>query len=36
MKKVDLKAEFKHLYQPSAKAIAEVKVPRSQFLTAHG
>ena len=31
MKTIDLKKEFKHLYQPSAKKVEIVRVPRLQF-----
>jgi hypothetical protein len=36
MPKVDLKKEFKHLYQPSAKDVARVEVPAFQFLMLDG
>ena len=34
--KIDFKKEFKHLYQPSAKAVVEVDVPAMQFLMIDG
>jgi hypothetical protein len=34
--KIDLRKEFKHLYLPSAKAIAEVQVPAFTFLMVDG
>src|SRR4051812_2755237 len=34
--KVDLKKEFKHLYQPSAKDVVEVDVPSFDFLMIDG
>lgn len=36
MEKVDLKKEFKHLYQPSAKEVAEVEVPMFNYLMVDG
>lgn len=36
MEKIDLKKELKHLYQPSAKEVAEVYVPSMNFLMADG
>lgn len=36
MAKLDLRRELKQLYQPSAKAIAEVEVPRFTFLMIDG
>ena len=36
MQKIDLKTELKHLYQPSAKEIAQVDVPTFQFLMIDG
>lgn len=36
MDKIDLKRQLKHLYQPSAKAIAEVDVPAFNFLMIDG
>ena len=36
MEKLDLKTEFKHLYAPSAKAVAAVMVPPMQFLMVDG
>lgn len=36
MKKIDLKNELNHLYQPSAKQIVEVDVPSFQFLMIDG
>ncbi len=36
MTKLDLRQEFKHLYQPSAKAPAVVEVPEFQFLMVDG
>jgi hypothetical protein len=36
MKKVDLKKEWKHLYQPSAKAVVAVDVPTMNFLMIDG
>lgn len=36
MKTLDLKKEFKYLYQPSAKKIEIVKVPRLQFIMIDG
>ena len=36
MRKIDLKRELKHLYQPSAKAVAEVEVPAFRFLMVDG
>lgn len=36
MKKIDLKRELKHLYQPSAKEVVQVDVPSLQFLMIDG
>ena len=36
MKTLDLKKEFKHLYQPSAKKIEIIEVPRLQFVMIDG
>ena len=36
VRKVDLKKELKHLYQPSAKEVASVDVPALQFLMIDG
>jgi len=36
MKKVDLKKEFKHLYQPSVKEVVEVEVPMFNYLMIDG
>ncbi len=36
MEKIDFKKELKHLYQPSAKAIVEVDVPKMSFLMIDG
>jgi hypothetical protein len=36
VKKIDLKKELKHLYQPSAKAVVQVDVPSFQFLMIDG
>ncbi|MBI1870635.1 MAG: GyrI-like domain-containing protein [Chlamydiae bacterium] len=36
MKKVNLKKELKHLYQPSAKAVVEVDVPSMNYLMIDG
>jgi hypothetical protein len=36
VQKVDLKKELKHLYQPSAKKVAQVEVPTFQFLMIDG
>ncbi len=36
MKKIDLKKELKHLYQPSAKEVVQVDVPSFQFLMIDG
>lgn len=36
MKKIDLKRELKHLYQPSAKHVVQVDVPAFQFLMIDG
>ena len=36
MKTLDLKKEFKHLYQPSAKKVEIVQVPRLQFVMIDG
>jgi hypothetical protein len=36
MKTLDLKKEFKHLYQPSAKKVEVVEVPRLQFAMIDG
>lgn len=36
MKKVDLKKELKHLYQPSSKEVAQVDVPAFRFLMIDG
>lgn len=36
MKTLDLKKQFKHLYQPSAKKIEVVQVPRLQFVMVDG
>ncbi len=36
MEKLDLKKELKHLYQPSAKEVAQVEVPMFKFLMVDG
>lgn len=36
MEKIDLKKELKHLYQPSAKAVVQVEVPRLRFVMVDG
>ena len=36
MKKIDLKKEFKHLYQPSAREVITVKVPKFNYLMIDG
>ncbi|MCI4566740.1 GyrI-like domain-containing protein [Lysobacter sp. CFH 32150] len=36
MEKLDLKAEFKQLYRPSAKEVSEVNVPQFSFLMIDG
>lgn len=36
MEKVDLKKEFKHLYQPSVKEVVEVEVPMFNYLMIDG
>ncbi len=36
MDKIDLKKEYKHLYQPSAKAVVEVDVPAMNYLMIDG
>ena len=36
MRKVDLKRELKHLYQPSAKEVVQVEVPTFRFLMIDG
>lgn len=36
MRKVDLKRELKHLYQPSAQEVVQVEVPAFQFLMIDG
>ena len=36
MPKIDLKRELKHLYQPSAKEVAQVEVPSFRFLMIDG
>lgn len=36
MKKVDLKKDLKHLYQPSAKEVVEVDVPTMNYLMVDG
>jgi hypothetical protein len=36
MKTLDLKKEFKHLYQPSAKKIEVLQVPKLQFAMIDG
>ncbi len=36
MEKLDLKKQFKHLYLPSAKQVAEVEVPEFKFLMIDG
>lgn len=36
MKKLDLKKEFNHLYNPSAKKMVTVKVPKFNFLMIDG
>lgn len=36
MKTLDLKKQFKHLYQPSAKKVVTVQVPRLQFAMIDG
>jgi hypothetical protein len=36
MKLLDLKKQYKHLYQPSAKKIVTVQVPPLQFAMVNG
>ena len=36
MKKIDLKKELKHLYQPSAKEVVQVNVPTMHYLMVDG
>jgi hypothetical protein len=36
MKKVDLRKEIGHLYNPSAKEVVEVEVPEMRFLAVDG
>ena len=36
IKKVDLRDEIKHLYNPSAKEVVEVEVPQMRFLMVDG
>jgi hypothetical protein len=36
MKKIDLKRELKHLYQPSAREVVQVEVPSLRFLMVDG
>ena len=36
MKQVDLREELKHLYDPSAKEVVEVEVPKMRFLMVDG
>ena len=36
MRKIDLKRELKHLYQPSAKEVVQVEVPAFRFLMIDG
>lgn len=36
MKKIDLKKDMKHLYQPSAKEVVQVEVPTFKFLMVDG
>lgn len=36
MKKIDLKKDLKHLYQPSAKEVVQVEVPAFKFLMVDG
>jgi hypothetical protein len=36
VKKIDLKKDLKHLYQPSAKEVVQVDVPTFTFLMADG
>jgi len=36
MKKIDLKKELKHLYQPSAKEVVQVEVPTMSYLMIDG
>jgi hypothetical protein len=36
MQKIDFKKDFKHLYQPSAKEVAKVTVPKLNFLMLDG
>ena len=36
MKKIDLKKDLKHLYQPSAKDVAQIEVPTFKFLMVDG
>lgn len=36
MKKIDLKRELRHLYQPSAKAVVQVEVPTLSYLMIDG
>lgn len=36
MKKIDLKKELKHLYQPSAKEVVQIEVPTFTFLMVDG
>src|SRR5689334_23352223 len=36
MKVLELKKQFKHLYQPSAKKVEEIQVPKLQFIMIDG
>ncbi|WP_216644704.1 hypothetical protein [Candidatus Thiodictyon syntrophicum] len=36
MEKVDFKKDLKHLYQPSAKEVVEVEVPKMNYLMVDG
>jgi hypothetical protein len=36
MEKIDFKKEMKHLYQPSAKAVVQVSVPKMNYLMLNG
>lgn len=36
MQKIDLKKEFRHLYQPSSKEVVEVEIPPFRFLMIDG
>jgi len=36
MKKIDFKSQLKHLYQPSAKDVVEVEVPKMNYLMIDG